>query len=1088
MTALTSELENAYLRFRRPFNVIKTETSISFWDRSQPQIVHLLGSLDAPEDALIGERERRAARFRRPLLEEKMADLLSTSTLLFIGFEPFDDLLENMLVIASDSIGRLRRSAYITMSRTTSDLAGAMYQERGLIKIEIDSGTPAEFGRSLLERVQKAAADRTTLTPYDPHIVAECETQLKVIGWAPSSSRWLSERSIETVFEKRSGEGNRLIVHSVDGEITAADVHRMTERLPAAAEGMLITDTRISNMATRLAAKDSRIRLHTRRSLFECILGNSTYMQSIVSDYLANDQQHRYVALQCLKQDDTYWLDDYTDSWLRERSRNQLTILGDPGSGKSWFCRHIAFGLANKRLADPDNSRIPILVNLQEMEREGSLEKLITDQMEAQGAVLHGGFHSFRYANESGQLVIILDGLDELRMQLSPEQAAITLSELSSMVGPASKIILTSRPGYFERDSGGMLGAVEGLTMDITGSATFELIRIAELGYEQRMQLLIRRLGPNADNVRTTIDNSSALTDLARLPGLLDLLSIVLPDRSRKAPLTASELFEQYVAILLDSANTLEADRDIVRLASVAGTMHEDARQFLPAGQVRALLGATGGTSRTISSDPRWESFLRVGADGNVRFRLKTMREFLAARHIRACLASGDTGPLERRLLLPELLRYLAEQLYDDQLDPLNYLADSAPRGHLAANCISLANRMDVSFAGRNFRGMQLRGADLENGDVRRADFRDCDLRGVQFQGCKVSGADFRGAQLHGAIVHETNVVTTVCIEPMEKTVIAATADKVVHLLDASDLRRMQTIPTSNVFRSMIIMKEGRYVVTAGLDGSVCMADLLTSQAFFEIAHHGAPVTSAIAISSDTFATGGTDGIVRVWSLNGEMLRDRRVCIGYVRALAITPNGRRLIAGCTTGTVTVVDEATLEPIRTWSPHVGASVYSLCLIPDKGMIATGSDDRRIRLFSFPDAEHVSDLSVEGDTVLQIVHPASSDHLFTGCRDGTITRWLLTDLEKSWTYKQSAPVLSMAIGAGQTTIVTAGADGVLRSVDYNSGAVLHETLLGHRAEFDWRDVDLRGTTGWNREWLRFMADRGAVVDIFDGKSAT
>ncbi|MFJ5152777.1 hypothetical protein ACIQCF_14555 [Streptomyces sp. NPDC088353] len=175
-----------------------------------------------------------------------------------------------------------------------------------------------------------------------------------------------------------------------------------------------------------------------------------------------------------------------------------------------------------------------------------------------------------------------------------------------------------------------------------------------------------------------------------------------------------------------------------------------------------------------------------------------------------------------------------------------------------------------------------------------------------------------------------------------------------------------------------------------------------------------------------------------------------------------------------------LDAVTGRPVRHWVAHPDAGVYCLCALPGTGLVAGGSDDRRIRLFLQDDGSHAADLAVLGDTVLGLVYDAGTGVLYCGCRDGTLSSWDRRHRERNWSVGGGHAVLSVALHAKSGVVATAGADGWVRLFDSGSGEPLGERLVGRRSEPDWHGVDLRGTTGRHREWLRFMGERGAILD--------
>jgi predicted NACHT family NTPase len=54
-------------------------------------------------------------------------------------------------------------------------------------------------------------------------------------------------------------------------------------------------------------------------------------------------------------------LDTFIDEWLAAAERNHLSLLGDFGTGKTWFCRRLAWRMAAAA------GRIPISIALREL-------------------------------------------------------------------------------------------------------------------------------------------------------------------------------------------------------------------------------------------------------------------------------------------------------------------------------------------------------------------------------------------------------------------------------------------------------------------------------------------------------------------------------------------------------------------------------------------------------------------------------------------------------------------------------------------------------------------------------------------------
>jgi hypothetical protein len=149
-------------------------------------------------------------------------------------------------------------------------------------------------------------------------------------------------------------------------------------------------------------------------------------------------------------------LDDHITQWLDRDGLNNILLLGDFGTGKTWFCLQYA----NKQLAEflkrPRQNRIPILIHLGEF--KAHLKQMQSgvfgepDQLLRIFCEIHGidrkKFELFDTFNKQGRFLLILDGLDEIVSD--PSELAATCGNLSKFGGGKSKMLLTSRRTLFK--------------------------------------------------------------------------------------------------------------------------------------------------------------------------------------------------------------------------------------------------------------------------------------------------------------------------------------------------------------------------------------------------------------------------------------------------------------------------------------------------------------------------------------------------------------------------------------------------------------------------------------------------------------
>lgn len=99
--------------------------------------------------------------------------------------------------------------------------------------------------------------------------------------------------------------------------------------------------------------------------------------------------------------------------------------------------------------------------------------------------------------------------------------------------------------------------------------------------------------------------------------------------------------------------------------------------------------------------------------------------------------------------------------------------------------------------------------------------------------------------------------------------------------------------------------------------------------------HPEQPLCIAFAPKGDVFASGGTDGAVRIWdAATGELVSSTRFGDGHVTAMQFTPDGRQLTVQCADDKVRVLDTKTLKPSRVL-PLTG--LETVALSPDGSLI-------------------------------------------------------------------------------------------------------------------------------------------------------
>jgi Domain of unknown function (DUF4062)/Pentapeptide repeats (9 copies)/NACHT domain len=347
----------------------------------------------------------------------------------------------------------------------------------------------------------------------------------------------------------RRKQFTRTLVRAIAGEIQSphVDLARAAAKEKSLDEVWVVALRRVSPAARAVAETHDNVLLYTLDELIEEDVDFDRYFEWLDTEVQAADIDRFYVPLAVtvneidasgtLRSNSTHDnISNYVDQWMEDTDGEHLSLLGEFGTGKSWFAFKYAHDMvakyreAQKRgLARP---RVPLLIRLREYARGfKDVGALLTEFVFREHQVNIRSFAVLETLNRMGRLLFIFDGFDEMAARVDQQKMVDNFWSLASVLGPGSKAILTCRTEYFQFAK----QAREVLSGNLRGSSMKELFETTrfqvaslEMFDEARLRTVLSRRSNDEKLIEAVLSNQT-LIDLGRRPVMVDLLIEAMP-------------------------------------------------------------------------------------------------------------------------------------------------------------------------------------------------------------------------------------------------------------------------------------------------------------------------------------------------------------------------------------------------------------------------------------------------------------------------------------------------------------------------------------------------------------------------------
>jgi WD40 repeat protein len=926
----------------------------------------------------------------------------------------------------------------------------------------------------------------------------------------------------------RRGRFDRILIRGIQSESKVKDLQDLKGLVSRhqTDEGWLITNRRISPAVQNELAKDEN--QHLSCITFDELIDQDTdfepYLQWLEAEIIKRGIDRKYVSLACDKEEidpitqhsiatSKYgeaegWIEGYVKQWLSDDSKEHVSILGEFGTGKTWFSFHYAWEClqAYKQAKEQglERPRLPLVISLRDYNKALKVESVLSDLFFNKHDIRLNS-SVFDCLNQMGKLVIIFDGFDEMADKVDRQKMINNFWELARVVCPGSKVILTSRTEHFphDRESRQLLNAdLQSSTDKLKWeSPRFELLELAKFNETQIRKVLTleaKEKGFRIDIVEKIMVRAELL-DLARRPVMTELIIEAMPEIEAGKPVDMSRIY--YYAIVRKMDRDIKAERTFTSLADKLYFLCEIAWEMLSTermklnyrefpDRIRQIFPQLVTEAKDLDHwhyDMMGQTILIRNADGDYTPAHRSLLEFLVAYKfaaeagvLKADFVEAMQGQTESCLdgdAMPQdytwtgyLQACVAARCEGRKIAPLrgfiaessNYLRYTFGREPLTKAVIDLIVPMldptkpkpllDLiqSTKGKTEEETGWLGGNaatiLVDQNLAALDCEDLSYT-------QMAHSNLRGANLHGVNLNGANLTDSIftSISPSKVSAIAAS-------------------------------KDSRFFVTGHDDSAVRFWDATTKQLIQTYYGHEDKVNGvAISPDGDWIISCSRDLTIKRWHIEtGKCLNTYTGHEDSVTSVSISSDGRWFVSGSTDTTIKRWDTFTSNCLNTCEHQ--SLIFDVAIAPNDNWFLSAGEDRTVKRWDVATSICISSYAEHQSSIRAVAIASDSSWFLSGGDDTSIKKWDVSTGDCLHTYLgHQGSVWDIAIASDNSWFLSGSDDETLKKWDINTGNCLHNFCALHKHPVFWVIA-----IAPNREWFVIGSRLFNLIEQWDATS--
>ncbi|MBD2342379.1 hypothetical protein H6G64_36330 [Calothrix sp. FACHB-156] len=279
--------------------------------------------------------------------------------------------------------------------------------------------------------------------------------------------------------------------------------------------------------------------------------------------------------------------------------------------------------------------------------------------------------------------------------------------------------------------------------------------------------------------------------------------------------------------------------------------------------------------------------------------------------------------------------------------------------------------------------------------------------------------------ELLETFVGHTGSVISVSPSPDKNIIVSGSADNTIRLWDLYKLGLRTLKRHDDVVNSISFSLDGTTLVTASADGAVKLWNLY-GQELDTFKKREVPINSVSFSPKNNgiFAFGSEDGTISIW--DKKQLKELASWEGHtgdVYSIQFSPNGETITSGGKDGTVKLwsLNGGEIKTIR----RNGKPVFAISFSPDGKIIAAAGADKNVELWSLQ-GQQLFTLKGHRENIFSIQFSPDGQTIASGSEDGIIKLWRLDGQEIKTIHAHTGNVMSISFSPEGKIIASGGFD--------------------------------------------------------------